>query len=179
MMIRRSLLKEDRFDELLAELRLNPEFDEIYLRQKPHYDLLIAGLCQCYEEMPTGHYLDGLIAEGVLLQTPCDHWERFNSQTLWLGTPKRCSHDKCYPRGKPCEYSTKWGPAGSVLEEMERRGLDVSLRTIFIEASGKITTSEARFYKNGEEIARARGRQMPIAICRAALMTIAVIGELP
>jgi hypothetical protein len=62
------------------------------------------------DEMPAGVRMDILIAERVLGQVPCDKWRYFHGDRM---VNTECEHE-CYPRGRPCEYSTRISAAWQV-----------------------------------------------------------------
>lgn len=129
--------------------------------------------------MPAGPELDALVAERVLGTIECAGWRLQSAGiegAVYLRTNTACGHAQCRPPGFVSRFSSNMGAAWAVVEHLTAQGWHPLLDLCAQEHDTggplpgvTLTHDDGR----GEFICcdHQRAETMPLAICRAALLT--------
>jgi len=122
--------------------------------------------------MPAGKELDELIAKDIMGLVPCENWhlqEITMIGPIYIRNQHKCKHDgKCYPKECIPEYSTNISSAWGVVDKLWGKfNFAINRMDMY---DGDYIASVMLF--NGGEWKSAHASIAPLAICRAALLTL-------
>jgi hypothetical protein len=124
------------------------------------------------KNIPAGKETDVLIAEKVMGLVPCDNWylQQITSiGPIFIRNQNSCKHDgKCYPKEYIPEYSTNISAAWGIVDKLwSRFNFAINRMDMY---DGDYIASVMAF--NSNEWKSAHANIAPLAICRAALLTL-------
>jgi len=122
--------------------------------------------------MKAGKEIDTLVAEKIMDLVPCENWylqEITMIGPIYIRNQHKCKHDgKCYPKEYVPECSTNISSAWRVVDKLWGKfNFAINRMDMY---DGDYIASVMAFNRN--EWKSAHANTAPLAICRAALLTL-------